>query len=36
MAKHAMEDLDSSFAKELKEGDVVVAGANFSCGSSRE
>jgi len=36
MAEHAMEDLDSSFAKGVKEGDVVVAGANFGCGSSRE
>ncbi len=36
MAEHAMEDLDSSFAKEVKEGDVIVAGANFGCGSSRE
>jgi len=36
MAEHAMEDLDSSFAKEVKDGDVIVAGANFGCGSSRE
>ncbi len=36
MAEHAMEDLDSSFAKEVKTGDVIVAGANFGCGSSRE
>jgi len=36
MAEHAMEDLDSSFAKEVKKGDVIVAGANFGCGSSRE
>jgi 3-isopropylmalate/(R)-2-methylmalate dehydratase small subunit len=36
MAEHAMEDLDPSFAKEVKEGDVIVAGANFGCGSSRE
>ena len=36
MAEHAMEDLDSSFAKEVKEGDIIVAGANFGCGSSRE
>jgi len=36
MAEHAMEDLDSSFAKEVKKGDVIVAGYNFGCGSSRE
>jgi len=36
MAEHAMEDLDASFAKEVKTGDVIVAGANFGCGSSRE
>ena len=36
MATHAIEDLDSSFAGEVKEGDVIVAGANFGCGSSRE
>jgi len=36
MAKYAMEDLDSSFAKEVKEGDVIIAGKNFGCGSSRE
>ncbi len=36
MAEHAMEDLDPSFTKEVKEGDVIVAGANFGCGSSRE
>ena len=36
MATHALEDLDPSFAKEVKEGDVIVAGANFGCGSSRE
>jgi len=36
MAEHAMEDLDPSFAKEVKTGDVIVAGANFGCGSSRE
>ncbi len=33
---HAMEDIDSSFAKTVKDGDVVVAGFNFGCGSSRE
>lgn len=36
MATHAMEDLDPRFAGEVKEGDVIVAGANFGCGSSRE
>jgi len=36
MATHALEDLDPSFAKEVKEADVIVAGANFGCGSSRE
>jgi len=36
MAQHALEDLDPSFAKEVRPGDVVVAGSNFGCGSSRE
>jgi 3-isopropylmalate/(R)-2-methylmalate dehydratase small subunit len=36
MAAHALEDLDPSFAKEVKPGDIVVAGRNFGCGSSRE
>jgi 3-isopropylmalate/(R)-2-methylmalate dehydratase small subunit len=36
MAKHALEDLDPSFAKNVKPGDVIVAGKNFGCGSSRE
>jgi 3-isopropylmalate/(R)-2-methylmalate dehydratase small subunit len=36
MAKHAMEDLDPEFSKNVKPGDVVVAGKNFGCGSSRE
>ena len=36
MAQYAMEDLDPSFAKEVKPGDVVVGGTNFGCGSSRE
>lgn len=36
MAKHAMEDADPEFAKNVKQGDVVVTGKNFGCGSSRE
>jgi 3-isopropylmalate/(R)-2-methylmalate dehydratase small subunit len=36
MATHAMEDLDPDFATNVKQGDVIVAGANFGCGSSRE
>jgi 3-isopropylmalate/(R)-2-methylmalate dehydratase small subunit len=36
MAKHAMEDLDPEFAGSVRAGDVVVAGKNFGCGSSRE
>jgi 3-isopropylmalate/(R)-2-methylmalate dehydratase small subunit len=36
MARHALEDLDPEFAKNVKPGDVVVAGKNFGCGSSRE
>jgi 3-isopropylmalate/(R)-2-methylmalate dehydratase small subunit len=36
MAAHALEDLDSDFAKNVKPGDIVVAGRNFGCGSSRE
>ncbi|UCD92510.1 MAG: 3-isopropylmalate dehydratase small subunit [Methanobacteriota archaeon] len=36
MAKHAMEDLDSDFVNKVQEGDIVVAGRFFGCGSSRE
>lgn len=36
MAKHAMEDLDPQFASQVQENDIVVAGRNFGCGSSRE
>ena len=36
LAKHCMEDIDSSFATSVRPGDVMVAGNNFGCGSSRE
>lgn len=36
LALHCMEDLDSEFAGGVKAGDIVVGGANFGCGSSRE
>ena len=36
MARHALEDLDPAFAAKVKPGDVIVAGKNFGCGSSRE
>ena len=36
LAKHAMEDIDASFATRIQQGDVIVAGHNFGCGSSRE
>lgn len=36
LAKHAMENLNPSFAKEVRAGDIIVAGKNFGCGSSRE
>jgi 3-isopropylmalate/(R)-2-methylmalate dehydratase small subunit len=36
LAKHCMEDIDASFAKSVRSGDIVVALANFGCGSSRE
>lgn len=36
MAQHALEDLDPDFADNVKPGDVIVAGRNFGCGSSRE
>jgi 3-isopropylmalate/(R)-2-methylmalate dehydratase small subunit len=36
LAAHALEDLDPDFAANVRRGDVVVAGANFGCGSSRE
>jgi 3-isopropylmalate dehydratase small subunit len=36
LAEHVMEDLDSDFSKKFSLGDMVVAGDNFGCGSSRE
>jgi 3-isopropylmalate/(R)-2-methylmalate dehydratase small subunit len=36
MAAHALEDLDPGFAKQVSPGDVIGAGTNFGCGSSRE
>ncbi|NLE23409.1 MAG: 3-isopropylmalate dehydratase small subunit [Actinobacteria bacterium] len=36
LAKHAMEDIDAEFVARVRPGDVIVAGENFGCGSSRE
>ena len=36
LASHCMEDLDTTFVKRVKAGDIMVAGQNFGCGSSRE
>ena len=36
LAKHCMEDLDASFIKKVSAGDMILAGSNFGCGSSRE
>ena len=36
LAAHCMEDIDPGFVKRLKTGDIMVAGSNFGCGSSRE
>ena len=36
LAKHCMEDADKEFAKKVKAGDIIAAGRNFGCGSSRE
>ncbi len=36
LALHCMEDIDKDFTQRVKKGDVIVAGENFGCGSSRE
>lgn len=36
LARHCLEDLDRDFAGQVKTGDIIVAGRNFGCGSSRE
>jgi 3-isopropylmalate/(R)-2-methylmalate dehydratase small subunit len=36
LAKNCMEDIDKDFVNRVKEGDIMVAGKNFGCGSSRE
>jgi len=36
LARHCLEDLDAKFIEEVKPGDIIVAGEDFGCGSSRE
>ncbi|MBR7141147.1 MAG: 3-isopropylmalate dehydratase small subunit [Clostridia bacterium] len=36
LASHCMEDIDKDFVKKVKVGDIMIAGYNFGCGSSRE
>lgn len=36
LARHCMEDIDRDFTSKISKGDIIVAGNNFGCGSSRE
>ncbi|HHV71011.1 MAG TPA: 3-isopropylmalate dehydratase small subunit [Clostridia bacterium] len=36
LAKHCMEDIDANFSRKVEKGDLIIAGDNFGCGSSRE
>ncbi|MEE1003183.1 MAG: 3-isopropylmalate dehydratase small subunit [Acutalibacteraceae bacterium] len=36
LASHCMEDIDKEFVNKVSEGDIMIGGANFGCGSSRE
>lgn len=36
LASHCMEDIDKDFVKKVQKGDIMIAGYNFGCGSSRE
>ena len=36
LASHCMEDIDKEFVRNVREGDIIVGGKNFGCGSSRE
>jgi len=36
LASHCMEDIDKDFSNKISEGDIMIAGKNFGCGSSRE
>lgn len=36
LASHCMEDINTEFVKKVKQGDIMVGGENFGCGSSRE
>ena len=36
LAAHCMEDIDKEFVKKVNDGDIMIGGANFGCGSSRE